>query len=173
VNQRIPLLGAALAASLALAACGGSETPAQNTRDGATVAVQSIGGTDGVLVDAAGKPLYAADVEAGGNIKCVAACVSFWKPLTVASGAPTAASSQVGKLGVVARPDGARQVTAGGKPLYRFAEDGAGQLKGDGFEDQFGGRHFKWSAVLAGGKVGASSGSSGGGDGGRGGYSGY
>jgi predicted lipoprotein with Yx(FWY)xxD motif len=183
-SKRIQLGGVALAASLALAACGGgdsgsSEQPAQPPKaaGGATVAVKSLDGVDDVLVDSAGKALYASDVERSGKVMCVNACESFWKPLTLASGTPTAASSAVGDLDVIKRPDGKRQVTVGGVPLYRFTEDAAGKVTGDGFQDDFGGRHFVWSAVLADGKVGtsgASDASSGGAyDNSRGGYGGY
>lgn len=172
--KTLQLGGVALAASLTLAACGGSggEKAAQssNAGGGATVAVKSVGGVDDVLVDAAGKPLYTPDLESAGKVQCVGACVSFWKPLTVTSGTPTAASSAVGDLGVIKRPDGSRQVTIGGKPLYTFAEDAAGQVTGDGFKDAFGGRHFTWSAVLAGGKLDASSQSDTSSGGGYGGY---
>ena len=87
--KRFQLCGAALAASLALAACGGgtttsnSNTNGATARAGATVAVKSVGGVDDVLVDAAGKPLYTPDLESAGKVQCVGACVSFWKPLTV------------------------------------------------------------------------------------------
>jgi predicted lipoprotein with Yx(FWY)xxD motif len=147
--------GASLAASLALAACGGgggsSDAPA-SSGGGETVAVKSIDGVGDVLVDSSGKALYAADVEADGKVKCVDACESFWKPLTVASAKPTAASG-VGGLSVIKRPDGSRQVTVDGKLLYTFTDDSAGQVKGMGFEDDFQGQHFTWSAVLANGRL--------------------
>lgn len=91
-------------------------------------------------------------------VRCMGGCTSFWKPLTLDSGKPTAASG-VGKLGVVKRPDGARQVTAGGKLLYTFAEDSPGNVKGNGFTDDFNGQHFVWNAVLASGKKATGSGS--------------
>ena len=47
------------------------------------MAVRPIDGVGDVLVDSSGKALYAADVEADGKVKCVGACESFWKPLTV------------------------------------------------------------------------------------------
>jgi predicted lipoprotein with Yx(FWY)xxD motif len=161
------ILGATLAASLALAACGGgdgssSESPASSGSAAAggsdTVAVKSIDGVGNVLVDPSGKALYASDVEADGKVQCTDACESFWKPLTVDSGKPTAASSDVGKLGVVKRPDGGRQVTVDGKLLYTFTEDSAGEAKGNGFADDFAGQHFTWNAVLEGGKLASNSG---------------
>ena len=162
--KRLLLLGAALAASIALAACGssgGSSTSSRaSTTSGAktaTVAVKSIGGVGNVLVDSAGKALYTADVESGGKIMCTGSCTSFWKPLTVGSGKPTAAGD-VGKVGVIMRPDGSKQVTVNGKPVYSFSQDQPGKVDGNGFADQFAGTHFKWSAVMAGGSTSSSSG---------------
>jgi hypothetical protein len=63
-----------------------------------------------------------------------------------------------GKTGVIARPDGARQVTVDGKPLYTFSEDAPGKVEGNGFSDDLDGRHFTWNAVLAGGDSAGSSG---------------
>jgi predicted lipoprotein with Yx(FWY)xxD motif len=145
----------AVAAVLGLAACGGSSSDSSGSSapasDGTTVAVKSIDGIGNVLVDSSGKALYSSDVEADGKVRCTGACTSFWKPLTVAAGQPTAASD-AGKLGVVRRPDGASQVTVDGKLLYTFAEDAPGKVEGNGFADDFDGHHFTWKAVLAGGK---------------------
>jgi predicted lipoprotein with Yx(FWY)xxD motif len=161
--KRLLIAGAALAASFALAACGddNSSEATAPAAGGTTVMTRSVDGIGDVLVDASGKALYAADVESDGKVHCTGGCTSFWQPLTLDSGAPTGADG-VGKLGVVKRPDGARQVTADGKLLYTFSEDSAGQVEGNGFADDFDGEHFTWNAVLAGGKTADSSDSQGG-----------
>ena len=103
-----------------------------------------------VLVDAKG--LGALRVRAGsrGTIVCTGACVAFWSPLTVGAGRPSAGDALHGKLGVVSRPDGARQVTFRGRPLYRFTQDPSpGVVTGNGFADSFGGRSFTWHVVDA------------------------
>jgi predicted lipoprotein with Yx(FWY)xxD motif len=168
-TMRVPILGAAaVAVSLILAACGGSSgsstTAASSTSaagGGATVSVKTVGGMKNVLVDRTGHALYASNVEANGTVHCTGSCVAIWKPLTIGTGQPTAASPAVGKLAVVKRPDGTRQVTDGGRLLYTFAQDGAGTLKGNGVTDQFNGQHFTWSAMLAGGKPAPASGAGG------------
>ena len=96
-----------------------------------------------------GQALYSPDQEANGKILCTGACTSFWTPLA-ADGTPTAAAG-VAQLGVIDRPDGTKQVTADGKPLYTFTEDSPGQVNGNGFSDAFGSQHFTWHAVLASG----------------------
>ena len=78
-------------------------------------------------------------------VLCTGACLSFWQPLTV-SGTPKG-SSLPGKLAVVKRPDGGRQVTYNGKLLYSFKLDKAGKVSGDGFKDAFGGQKFRWHVV--------------------------
>jgi predicted lipoprotein with Yx(FWY)xxD motif len=144
---------AAVAAALTVAACGGGGSASTSTpaASSTTVAVKPISGIGDVLVDSAGKALYSSNVEASGKVMCTGACTSFWKPLTVASGNPTAAGS-AGKLSVLKRPDGTRQVALDGKPLYTFAQDAPGKVQGNGFSDDFGGQHFTWTAVVAGGK---------------------
>jgi predicted lipoprotein with Yx(FWY)xxD motif len=167
--KKLLMLGAALAASILVAACGGgsSESAAPASGGGKTVAVMSMDGIGKVLVDSSGKALYASDLEADGKVHWTSR--SFWKPLTVDSGTPTAAAG-VGKLGIIKRPDGSRQVTDNGRLLYTFTEDSPGKAEGNGFSDDSNGEHFTWNAVLAGGKVASSSGSQGGGSSGQFGY---
>jgi predicted lipoprotein with Yx(FWY)xxD motif len=167
-----PLLttAAALAAVLSLVACGGSSSssgsPAASSSpsSGQTVAVKTIAGLGDVLVDASGMPLYTSNLDAGGTPACNGACADIWKPLTVASGSPSAASA-VGTVATVSRPDGTKQVSVGGKPLYTFVQDAPGKPTGNGVSDSFAGRKFTWNAVLAGGTAagsGSQSGSTGG-----------
>jgi predicted lipoprotein with Yx(FWY)xxD motif len=141
-------------AALGVVACGSSDDESGASAAGSSMGVVSIADVDGtgVLTDSAGKTLYSAAVEKGGKILCVDACESFWDPM---SGSPADAKKAAGELdakfGVVKRPDGAQQLTFDGLPLYRFAEEGAGELKGDGFVDDFQGTHFEWEAARASG----------------------
>jgi predicted lipoprotein with Yx(FWY)xxD motif len=104
-----------------------------------------------VLANTARMPLYSPIQEASGRILCTATCTQIWKP--VPAGTETQTANLTGKLGVVIRPGGARQLTDGGRPLYTFVGDSPGQLKGNGLTDQFNGRHFTWQAVLSSGAV--------------------
>lgn len=168
--KRLMTLGMAISAALAVAACGGggssggTSSAARSATSSKTVSVRQLPGVGSVLVDHTGKALYSSDLEAGGKIVCDdAACNAFWKPLTLGGGKPTA-SADAGRLGVITRPDGSTQVTVNGKPLYAFSEDSPGKATGDGFTDDFGGHHFTWNVVRAGGTTasGAGSGSGGG-----------
>jgi predicted lipoprotein with Yx(FWY)xxD motif len=159
--MKATLTALALTAAIGLAACGGSS---DNSGDATaatsnTVSMSNINGAN-TLVDSKGNALYAADQEKSGMISCTNGCTSIWLPLTTTD-KPTAASDVSGTVGVVKRPDGARQVTLDGQPLYRFAQDGGpGKVTGDGAKDSFGGQQFSWH-VISSGK--SSSNSSGGG----------
>jgi predicted lipoprotein with Yx(FWY)xxD motif len=109
----------------------------------ATVSARQIGGAGSVLVDATGQALYTNDQETEAKVLCVDACLSFWTPLTASGGAPKG-NSITGTLGTVNRPDGSKQVTYKGKPLYSFYLDAPGKVGGDGFDDAFAGRQFTW-----------------------------
>jgi predicted lipoprotein with Yx(FWY)xxD motif len=154
------LTALALATALVLAACGGGDDTgnAQANAADATVSVASIGGDD-VLVDSKGAALYTSDQEKEGAVRCTGGCASIWLPLAApGSGQPTAATDVAGKLGVVKRPDGKRQVTLDGRPLYRFAQDGGpGKVSGDGASDSFGGKRFTWHVERSGGTSGGDS----------------
>jgi predicted lipoprotein with Yx(FWY)xxD motif len=147
---RVALAFAAVAAVLILSACGGSDSSAgtqaqDGSNDAQTVSVTTVDGVGEVLVDAEGAALYAADQEAGGMVLCTDSCATIWDPLAVSGGTPTAGDGLGGKLDVVTRPDGARQVTFDGRLLYRFVEDPSpGTVTGNGLSDTFDGRLFTW-----------------------------
>jgi predicted lipoprotein with Yx(FWY)xxD motif len=106
----------------------------------------AAGGIGTILVDSRGMALYTPDQEADGSVHCVGACLSYWIPLAPGTSTP---SSPAGgpTLSVITRPDGTKQVTTGGRPLYTFSLDSAGKVTGDGMSDDFGGQHFTWHAV--------------------------
>jgi predicted lipoprotein with Yx(FWY)xxD motif len=122
-----------------------------------------------VLANSARMPLYSPMQEASGQILCTGTCTHIWKPVPASTDAQTA--KVAAKLGVVKRPDGIRQLTDGGRPLYTFVGDSPGQLKGNGLVDQFNGRHFTWQAVLSSGAVASGGASSAGTSSGSGAYS--
>jgi predicted lipoprotein with Yx(FWY)xxD motif len=147
----VALLALAAAAILIFSACGGGgDSSADGTAPGGssaaqTVSVSTVDGVGEVLVDGEGAALYAADQEADGMVLCTDSCAAIWDPLTVSGGNPTAGDGLGGKLRVVKRPDGSRQVSFEGRPLYRFVEDpSTGTVTGNGFADTFDGQAFTW-----------------------------
>ena len=142
--MKLTLTALALLTALVLAACGGSGNGDSTTASASTTV--SLEG--GQLVDSKGAPLYSADQEKSGTVMCTGGCTQIWLPLAApSSGRPTAGNGVSGKLATVKRPDGSRQVTLDGRPLYRFAEDGSdGKATGDDVTDSFGGQQFTWHA---------------------------
>lgn len=90
-----------------------------------------------VLAGQQGRTLYYLTSERHGAINCTGTCLRFWPPLLAAPGhAPTLAAGLHGTPGVITRPDGARQVTVNGTPLYYFAGDKQpGSVNGEGVKD--------------------------------------
>jgi len=165
-----PLILIALAAA-ALTACGSSSQQAQKSAAASpatTVALAKVSGVGQVLVDSKGFALYSPKQDSSKMIRCTGSCTAIWVPLTV-KGSPTGDSSVAGKLGTVMRPDGRKQVTFDGKPLYTFVEDNSPKtVNGNGVSDRFGGERFNWKVA----SVGTTTPSSGG-SGGSGGYYNY
>ncbi|HMC49428.1 MAG TPA: hypothetical protein VKH20_02195 [Solirubrobacterales bacterium] len=90
-----------------------------------------------VLAAPNGHTLYSLSVEKKGKFACTqsSGCLALWKPLLVPSGGSVVAPMNL-KLGSIKRPEGGRQVTYRGRPLYTFGEDhGPGKANGEGFKD--------------------------------------
>lgn len=123
-------LGVAIVALLA-AACLFSAFAVARTTKQVVKEGQAGGGT--VLTANNGHTLYTLSVEKHGNFICKGSCLQTWFPLVVAAGVKPAGPVS---LGTVKRPDGRRQVTFEGRPLYTFDGDSRkGQANGEGFKD--------------------------------------
>jgi predicted lipoprotein with Yx(FWY)xxD motif len=151
--------------ALAAAACGSGGNAASSgsaadssptgASNGALVSRASVDGTS-ILAGADGHTLYSASGESANHILCVDSCTSFWKPVMASQQQAQQASSTLGQsFTVVSRPDGGMQLAYAGHPLYTFTQEGAHQLRGNGFTDKFQGTSFTWSAAGTGGSAGA------------------
>ena len=87
-----------------------------------------------ILVGLNGHTLYSLSAEKHGRFICTnKMCLSFWHPLVVRKNVRPAG---VRGLGTIKRPDGRRQVTFRGGPLYFFVQDKKrGDVNGEGFKD--------------------------------------
>ena len=87
-----------------------------------------------ILVGLNGHTLYRLSAEKNGRFICTnKACLAFWHPLVVRTGVKPAG---VRGLATIKRPDGRRQVTFRGGPLYFFVQDKKrGDVNGEGFKD--------------------------------------
>jgi predicted lipoprotein with Yx(FWY)xxD motif len=87
-----------------------------------------------VLASSKGLTLYyyAEDKPGSGKSVCTGGCAMAWPPLAAPVKAP-AGVRLPGRLGMITRADGIKQVTLNGYPLYYYADDKApGQVGGNG-----------------------------------------
>ncbi|HWN33134.1 MAG TPA: hypothetical protein VNP03_10325 [Pseudonocardia sp.] len=137
----MPLL---VAAALALVALGGydilrgapeSVAPVPSAAAPAPLELTASHTPLGEVVTSAGAALYRSNKDTAKPAKsnCVGQCATTWPPVLASDGAPQLAGVEPGAVGIAVRPDGTRQVTLAGWPLYRYAGDTApGELKGEG-----------------------------------------
>ncbi|GAB3142652.1 SCO0930 family lipoprotein [Amycolatopsis stemonae] len=129
-----------------------STVPASSGAGQDRLVTSTVEGLGAVLADAAGHTLYryADDSANPSKTSCVDACAEAWPPLI--SGSPALAAGVDQRLvGLVTRPDGSKQVTVAGWPVYRYAKDtGSGVALGQNVG-------AKWAAITpAGEKAGQS-----------------
>jgi predicted lipoprotein with Yx(FWY)xxD motif len=92
------------------------------------------------LTGADGQALYLWEGDSDGKSNCSGDCASQWPPLITKTIAIPSRGVTAAGLGTITRPDGSKQVTYMGHPLYSFAGDvAAGAPLGEGL-DSFGAR---------------------------------
>jgi predicted lipoprotein with Yx(FWY)xxD motif len=167
---------AAVAGAAVLAACGSSggqssssapqsSAAATGSAQGSTTAAlktASVASLGTVVVNGQGMTVYRFDADSNNppTSKCTDTCVTYWPPVMAGSGTPQAQGISASLLGTVTRPDGTKQLTLAGWPLYTYAGDhAAGDANGQGLNAS----GAKWWAVTTtGAKAGSSSGGGGG-----------
>jgi predicted lipoprotein with Yx(FWY)xxD motif len=113
------------------APAGGSGAPASSASPSPSEASSSSGGAakvsvattakGKVLAGPTGHALYTYDDDTATKSTCTDQCAASWPPLV---GTPAAgAGVEDSDLGTITRPDGAKQVTYDGHPLYYFGKD--------------------------------------------------
>jgi predicted lipoprotein with Yx(FWY)xxD motif len=120
--------------------------PPPNAEEGTVfVSLGSAAGLGQVLVNSEGHTLYAFSKDSGGSSACAGACTRAWPPLLIEHGEPEPSNgAAAARLGTITLPDGSRQVTYAGHPLYSFGGDKQpGEANGNG-SSAFGGT---WSAL--------------------------
>ncbi|MDQ0867661.1 putative lipoprotein with Yx(FWY)xxD motif [Arthrobacter sp. V1I9] len=151
-----------LALTAALAGCAGgsgttpaASTPAATTAAPATTSADptatssastAAAGVDlmigssslgDIVVDSKGMSLYyfTKDVKDSGTSACTGGCLTAWPPLLTTADEPKV-EGVTGTVGTITTPEGAKQVTLNGMPLYYFQKDTkAGDILGQGVND--------------------------------------
>lgn len=124
--------GFALAALVAAGCSSGTSATPPASGGGATIDT-STSKLGTFLVDAHHKTLYLFEADKSNASACTGGCAAAWPPV-MASGTPSAGNGvSAPNLGTTTRPDGSKQVTYHGHPLYYFVQDtNAGQTAGQG-----------------------------------------
>jgi predicted lipoprotein with Yx(FWY)xxD motif len=114
------------------ASASASNPPAVAATDGVApvgVKTTALTGKDikrmgNVVLDSAGWTTYRFDLDSTNpsTSTCYDACLRSWLPILV-DAAPTLTGVDAAKVGTIDRPDGGKQLTLGGWPLYRFLGD--------------------------------------------------
>ncbi|MCU1435853.1 MAG: hypothetical protein JWR71_2578 [Pseudarthrobacter sp.] len=87
-----------------------------------------------IVVDANGMSVYffTKDVKDSGTSACTGACLTAWPPVLSTAAVP-AVEGVAGALGTMTTPDGAKQLTLNGLPLYYYEKDKSpGDVTGQG-----------------------------------------
>jgi len=146
--RRHNLCGAIVVAVITLTACSSSSkssSPATSAAPTPTTAAPasakttvSIGTTTlgQVLVNGAGKTAYIYDKDSVGTTKCTDACATVWPPLAVTGTATYGTGLAASMFSTITRPDGTKQLTVNGAPLYTYSGDTkTGDTTGQGLGD--------------------------------------
>ena len=131
-RRRVAVLVPWLVFAPALSACG-SGAAASSSSSPVEVRSAVIPGLGRVLVDRAGYTLYAYMPDRRGTPRCLGSCAKQWPPLLLSRRQEHAVAGpgiRASLLGSVRRPDGDRQVTYDGRPLYTTADTTPGQADG-------------------------------------------
>jgi predicted lipoprotein with Yx(FWY)xxD motif len=89
-----------------------------------------------VLVNGAGKTAYIYDKDSVGTTKCTDACATVWPPLAVTGTATYGTGLAASMFSTITRPDGTKQLTVNGAPLYTYSGDTkTGDTTGQGLGD--------------------------------------
>ena len=87
-----------------------------------------------IVVDGKGMSVYyyTKDVKDSGTSTCTGGCLDAWPPVLATADTPTV-DGVTGTVGTIATPDGKKQLTVNGMPVYLYAKDlAAGDVTGQG-----------------------------------------
>jgi len=137
----------AVPASLAAPVGSGSPIAGKNTVDASRDSVATATTFIGTVMTSGGFTLYrnTKDKAVPPTSSCLGTCTSTWPPID-AEAQPTLDGVDATLIGTAVRPDGTKQLTVGGWPVYRYIKDMLpGTVNGQGVDGV-------WQAVGADGK---------------------
>ncbi|WP_427005881.1 COG4315 family predicted lipoprotein [Pseudarthrobacter sp. H2] len=127
-----PSASSAAASSPATAPATGAPLPSPPASAAELMVAPSKAGQ--IVVDGKGMSVYyfTKDTKDSGTSACTGGCLTAWPPVTTTSATP-AVAGVTGTVGTITTPDGNKQLTIGGMPVYYFEKDkAAGDILGQG-----------------------------------------
>jgi predicted lipoprotein with Yx(FWY)xxD motif len=120
-----PAAASSAAQTMAASAAAGHTSTSSSTTATA-VLITSKHGKLGTILAAGPKQrtVYLFEGDKGTGSSCHGACPQVWPPVTSTGEPKSAGGAMAAHLGTITRPDGTKQVTYAGHPLYLFARDG-------------------------------------------------
>jgi predicted lipoprotein with Yx(FWY)xxD motif len=100
----------------------GGDSSARAART-ASISLRAADNLGRIVVDSKGRTLYLFEKDKTTRSRCYGQCAAAWPPALVKGRATAGAGLSARKLGTTKRRNGARQLTYGGHPLYRFIQD--------------------------------------------------
>ena len=86
-----------------------------------------------VLTDSAGKTIYRFAIDSAGKSACTGTCLQYWPAVPAPASVPASVEGVSAAIGSITRPDGTKQLTVAGFPVYTYAADaGPGSTAGQG-----------------------------------------
>jgi predicted lipoprotein with Yx(FWY)xxD motif len=99
----------------------------------AALKTESTAALGTILVTPSGATVYRFDADSASppTSHCTGSCSSVWPPVPAGAGSPQAQGFAQSELGSITRPDGTKQLTVSGWPVYTYTGDtAAGQTNG-------------------------------------------
>jgi predicted lipoprotein with Yx(FWY)xxD motif len=115
---------AGVSAAATITALAGSDS-AESTGAAGARATLAVRGSDygRILFDGRGRALYAFTRDPRAGTRCTGDCAEAWPPYVVHGMLRAGKGVDASLLRTIRRPDGSRQVTYAGKPLYYYVGD--------------------------------------------------
>ena len=113
-----------------------SSAPASTSAPAAAAADLKVADSTAGMIVVDGKGMsvyyYTKDVKDSGTSTCTGGCLEAWPPVLATSETPTV-DGVTGTVGTISTPDGKKQLTINGMPVYYYAKDlAAGDIVGQG-----------------------------------------
>jgi predicted lipoprotein with Yx(FWY)xxD motif len=142
VKRLLPLIAIAAGAVALIAASSADEwSPSRAAAKQPTTKLKLKRSPYGKVLFSGGYAMYLFTRDSGERSECHGPCAEAWPPLAARGELEGGRGVKERLIGTTTRPDGSKQVTYAGKPLYGYVDDPRGQVLCHDVEE-FGGTWF-------------------------------